>query len=47
MRKYKLLSKVRRANPYRNIAKATQEHRSVPNHLNRRFNQDEHQVKYS
>lgn len=41
MRKYNLFSKVRRANPYRNIAKVTQEHHTVPNHLNRRFNQDE------
>ncbi|MEG0474060.1 MAG: IS3 family transposase, partial [Solibacillus sp.] len=34
-------AKVRRANPYRNIAKATQVHRMVPNHLNRAFKQDE------
>lgn len=41
MRKYHLFSKVRRANPYRNLAKATAVHRSVSNHLSRQFKQDE------
>lgn len=41
MGKFNLFSKVRRANPYRNIARATEVHRSVPNHLNRRFNQED------
>lgn len=41
MRKYNLFSVVRRANPYRKLAKATEVHRSVPNILNRRFNQVE------
>ncbi len=41
MRKFNFFAKVRRANPYRNIAKATQVHRTVPNHLNRAFKQDE------
>lgn len=41
MRKYQLITKVRRSNPYRKIAKATQEHRTCPNLLNREFNQEE------
>lgn len=41
MRKYNFFSKVRRANPYRNITKSTEVHRTVPNHLNREFEQDE------
>lgn len=41
MRKFNFFAKVRRANPYRNIAKATQVHRTFPNHLNRAFKQDE------
>lgn len=41
MRKFNFFSKVRRANPYRKIAKATEVHRTVPNHLNREFKQDE------
>ncbi|KUP05726.1 transposase [Bacillus coahuilensis m2-6] len=41
MRKYNLFSMVRRANPYRKMAKANEEHRSVPNILNRRFHQIE------
>ncbi len=41
MAKYDLLTKVRKANPYRKMAKATQEHRSCPNLLNREFNQEE------
>ena len=41
MRKFNLFAKIRRKNPYKNIAKATQEHRTVPNLLNRQFTQDE------
>ncbi|MBD8028715.1 IS3 family transposase, partial [Ureibacillus sp. Re31] len=41
MSKFNLYSKVRRANPYRTLAKATEVHRQVPNHLNRQFKQDE------
>lgn len=41
MRKYNFFAKVRRANPYRNIAKATQEHKTLPSVLNREFTQDE------
>lgn len=41
MRKYNFFAKIRRANPYKNLAKATQAHRTVPNELNREFNQDE------
>ena len=41
MRKYNFFAKVRRANPYKNIAKATQEHKTLPNILNREFTQDE------
>src|SRR5690606_17866976 len=41
MYKFNLYSKVRRANPYRTLSKATEAHRQVPNHLNRQFKQDE------
>lgn len=41
MRKFNFFAKVRQANPYRKIAKATEAHRTVPNHLNREFKQDE------
>lgn len=41
MRKYNFFAKIRRKNPYRHLAKATQEHKTVPNHLNRQFQQDE------
>lgn len=37
MNKYNLLSKVRKRNPYKNIARATKEHRSFSNILNREF----------
>jgi len=37
MRKYNLLAKIRRENPYKKIQKATQEHSVVPNILNRDF----------
>jgi Transposase and inactivated derivatives len=36
-RKFGLLSSVRKANPYRRLAKATKEHRVVGNHLQRAF----------
>ncbi len=41
MRKFNFFAKVRQANPYRAMAKATEVHRAVPNHLNRDFKQDE------
>ncbi len=41
MRKFNLFAKIRRANPYKQIAKATQEHAVCPNLLNRAFEQDE------
>jgi transposase InsO family protein len=37
MKKYNLLSKVRKRNPYKQIAKANQEHRSIENILSRNF----------
>lgn len=39
MRKYDLVTKIRRRNPYKLMAKATQEHRTAPNLLDRNFNQ--------
>jgi putative transposase len=39
MRKYGLIAKVRRKNPYRAIHKKTMEHRIFPNKLQRAFNQ--------
>ena len=41
MRKYNFFAKVRCPNPYRQLAKATHAHKTVPNLLNRQFNQDE------
>ena len=41
MRKFNLYAKVRRANPYRHLEKATEAHRRIPNHLKREFKQDE------
>jgi putative transposase len=41
MRKYGFIARVRKANPYKKMIKATQEHRTCPNHLNREFNQEE------
>jgi putative transposase len=41
MRKYKLVTTIRQANPYRKMAKATQEHQTCPNLLNRQFDQGE------
>jgi hypothetical protein len=37
MKKYNLLSIIRKKNPYKNIAKATLEHRTCKNILNREF----------
>jgi putative transposase len=37
MKKYILLAKIRRKNPYKQIQKATQEHRTAPNLVNREF----------
>lgn len=41
MRKYNFFAIIRRPNPYKNMAKATQAHKTVPNELNRQFEQDE------
>lgn len=41
MRKYGLAAKVRRTNPYRQMNKKTQEHRTFPNILDRNFRQTE------
>ncbi|UII58662.1 IS3 family transposase (plasmid) [Cytobacillus spongiae] len=40
MRKFHLVTKIRRANPYKRMMKATQEHRTCPNLLNREFKQE-------
>ena len=39
MKKYNIICPIRRANPYKRIMKATQEHKVVPNLLNRKFKQ--------
>lgn len=39
MKKYNLVTKVRRKNPYKMIMKKTQEHRTFPNQLAREFSQ--------
>ena len=39
MKKYKIQTKIRRKNPYREIMKATKEHSSCENLLNRKFKQ--------
>lgn len=39
MRKYKIVCPIRKANPYRRMAKATKEHRVLKNKLNRNFKQ--------
>ena len=39
MRKYGIKCPIRKSNPYRKMAKATKEHRVVPNRLNREFRQ--------
>jgi putative transposase len=41
MSKFNLVTKVRRPNPYRKVAKATQEHVTCPNLLERQFDQGE------
>jgi len=41
MNKYNLLAKIRRKNPYKNIMKASQEHRTCENILKRKFDQKE------
>ncbi len=40
MRKYNIVCPIRKANPYKRMAKATKEHRVVPNKLNREFKQN-------
>lgn len=40
MRKYNIVCPIRKANPYKRIAKATKAHRVVPNKLNRAFKQN-------
>jgi hypothetical protein len=37
MKKYGLLAKIRKPNPYKQIMKVTQEHRTTGNKLNREF----------
>lgn len=39
MKKFGIVCPIRKANPYRKMAKATQEHRTLPNLLNRQFKQ--------
>jgi transposase InsO family protein len=39
MKRYGLITQIRRRNPYKRLAKATQEHRTAPNVLQRRFDQ--------
>lgn len=43
MKKYSLLTKIRRTNPYKKMMQATQEHKVCPNLLDRCFNQGEPQ----
>lgn len=40
MKKYGIICPIRKANPYRRMMKATQEHRVLPNLLNRQFKQN-------
>lgn len=40
MKEYDIVCPIRRANPYKRIMKASQEHKVVPNLLNREFKQD-------
>ena len=40
MKKYDIVCPIRKANPYRRMTKATQEHTVVPNLLNRQFKQN-------
>lgn len=39
MTKYGLITRIRRGNPYKRMAKATQEHKTAPNVLQRKFSQ--------
>ena len=39
MKKYEIVCPIRKANPYRRMAKATKEHRTCPNELQRKFKQ--------
>lgn len=39
MRKFNLVAKIRQINPYRKMAKATQEHKTLSNVLDRKFDQ--------
>lgn len=39
MKKYNIVCTIRKANPYKKIAKATKEHTTLPNKLNREFKQ--------
>jgi len=39
MKKYNIICPIRRANPYKRMIKATQEHKVLPNLLNRQFKQ--------
>jgi putative transposase len=41
MRMFNLVAKIRQANPYRKMARATQEHQTCPNLLKRQFDQGE------
>jgi putative transposase len=41
MKKFNLVAKIRQMNPYRKMAKANQEHKTLPNILNREFDQEE------
>lgn len=41
MRKFNIVTKIRRMNPYRKLSRATHKHRAVPNRLNREFRQSE------
>lgn len=40
MKKYGVFCPIRKANPYKKMMKATQEHRVLPNLLNRNFKQN-------
>lgn len=39
MKKFQIICSIRKANPYRQMAKATKEHRTLPHLLNRQFKQ--------
>jgi putative transposase len=39
MKKFQIICPIRKANPYRRMARATKEHRTLPNLLNREFKQ--------